>query len=65
MNTCNYVIKQKKNKITYLYNYKNNYIIFLICISVIIFYYMNTIGDMQNEKDFFYHYNVLFTYSGF
>ena len=34
-------------------------IIFHICIriSLIILFYMNTIDDMQNEGDFFYHYN--------
>ena len=33
------------------------YDIILICILVIIFYYMNTIGDMRNEMDFYDHYN--------
>ena len=57
MYTCNYIIKQIQNKITYSYKYKNNYIIILICIFVIIFDYMNTIGDMQIEMDFYGHYN--------
>ena len=28
-------------------------------------YYMNTIHDMQNEKDFFYHYKVFVYLLGF
>ena len=57
MNTCNYIIKQIQNKITYSYKYNNNYINILICILVIIFDYMNTIDDMRNEKDFYGHCN--------
>ena len=36
MNTCNYIIKQKQNKITYSYNYKNNYFNIPICMIVYI-----------------------------
>ena len=58
MNTCNYNIKQIQNKITYSYKYNNNYNNILIRISVIIlYYYMNTIGDKRNEKDFYGHCN--------
>ena len=45
-----------------MYNYKNYYTFNCIWIGVIIpyhkvDYYMNTIDDMQNERDFFYHCN--------
>ena len=45
----------------YLYKYKNNF----IRKRVIILYYINTIDDMQNEKDFFYHYNEFVYIQGF
>ena len=46
----------------YFYEYNVNYNVIRIWISVIIpyhivNYYMKTIVDMQNETDFFYHFN--------
>ena len=44
----------------YLYKYKNNYNIIhfwigLNILFIIVDYYINTIYDMQNEKDYLYH----------
>ena len=35
----------------------NTHIIILVFMYVYLDYYMNTIVDMQNEKDYLYHYN--------
>ena len=55
-----YYISLKRSQKKYLYKYTENHTIIRICISVIIpyhivDYYINTIDDMQNEKNFFYH----------